>query len=87
MPCPKNIITRKFLWWKWEEEGPHDSKIFSITKFMDCSEHFTVIRYCSVCRCGQTQHFVEMEQLIREGFEAKDLKEIKRFGGIYPKYN
>jgi hypothetical protein len=82
MSCPKNILNKKFLWWEWEEEGDHDYKITSITKFMECSEHFVVGYKCSICGCIEKRHFVEMEELIREGFTAEQLSTYP-FKSIY----
>ena len=86
MSCPKNKQIKKFLWWKWVEEGEHNLKITSVGRFMDSSADFVVKRTCTLCETVKTSNFVEMEDLIREGLSAKELNSVTRTHYLYPTY-
>ncbi len=80
----KCIKTKKFLWWSWTVIE-HDYKIFSISKFMDCSTSFHVNRVCVECEATELTKFVEKDTLILEGVPVKILENIRQYNGYYPK--
>lgn len=83
MSCPSNVQSKSFLFWKWKEEGRHNHKITCISRFMYCSTDFTVDYRCNLCGTRTHRSFVEMEELILEGFTPKQLDKIDSRNPLY----
>lgn len=79
-PCIKQ---KKLLWFKWNVIY-HNYSIWSISKFMFCSEDFEVTFKCSKCDHLIKKSFVTNDELLLMGFSPKDLSKVNGTTSFYP---
>lgn len=77
MSCPKNIINRQFLFFKWKSEGEHDFEIDYISTFMLGNTDFILNKTCKICGTPKKESFVSWEQMLRMGYTNSQLRDIQ----------
>lgn len=73
---PKQI--RKFLFWKYKVEMPHEWEILEIGVHMAyVSNSFKIYRQCKHCGKLEYKHFVEHEELIQMGYSQEEIRKAR----------
>jgi hypothetical protein len=77
MSCPNR--PHKY-WLIFKGHKPHEWGIEHVGVFMHgISEHFTVDYRCLYCGITKRNHFVEADKLMKHGYTAQQLKEIRGY--------
>ena len=78
MGCPKNIIQKKFLFWKWHTEGSHNFEPYRYSTFVRFDDDFIIHSKCTHCGTPREEKFISYEEMIRRGFTEEQLSKIQR---------
>lgn len=77
MSCPKNIVEKKFLFWKWKKEGYHNFKPYLFSVFMRFDDDFIIHSKCTHCGTPHEEKFIPYEEMLRRGFTNEQLNKIQ----------